>query len=196
MSKEPPRARAAHPKAVRDQWQKRGLPDDLTGKTVMDVGCWAGGYCVVAREKGASRAIGVDICRSPKLLDIEFEQMDFMSDTAFQLPQVDVVMLLGVLYHTHDPVGMLMRARRLALEEVWIETAICNPGVQFPQFKTFDDHTNWFRPNPAAVRWMCSKVGLEPVDDGHEWADGRYVLRATVGEIPAHRPRGIDWMDL
>src|SRR5436309_596182 len=36
------------------------LPQDLSGKTVLDVGCNAGFYAVEAKRRGARRVLGVD----------------------------------------------------------------------------------------------------------------------------------------
>ena len=190
-----PHARAADLATVRRQWGKRRLPHNLKGKTLLDVGCWAGGYCVVAKEHGAERAIGVDICRSPSLFKgVEFRQLDFMSDTAYQLPQVDIVLLMGVIYHTHDPVGMLMRAQRLARECVYIETAFVKDAKE-PVLEMFDDHTNWFCPSKAGLKRMMTRVGLEPT-----WTnpldERRLMACGTVVEAPEHLPRGKVWMDL
>lgn len=190
-----PHSRTKDLKGVRQQWKRRGLPDTLEGQTVLDIGCWAGGYTKVAMEKGARRAIGVDICRSPQMHDIEFEQLDFMSDAALVLPQVDHVFLMGVLYHTHDPVGLLLRARRLCIHQLWIETAVAK-DTNFPLIKCYDDHTNWFKPNKQALFWMLRKAGFEPDYAGEEYQEGRFAVSASPVEVPISRPRGIDWMDL
>src|SRR6185295_10504993 len=51
-----------HPAGV---WNsiKTILPEDLTGKTVLDVGCNAGFYSLEAKRRGASRVLGVDAQR-------------------------------------------------------------------------------------------------------------------------------------
>jgi len=190
-----PKARASDIALCRQQWSSRNLPPTLTG-TVMDIGCWAGAYCCVALEKGADHAIGVDICRSPSLLDgFEFRQLDIMSDAALQLPQVEHVFLMGVLYHVHDPVGLLMRVRRLVKEVLWLETA-ASPDTGQPSISCFNDHTNWFRPNPAAVRWMLQKTGFEPVGQGRYYRSGRFTISAKPVEIPEFKPRADSWMPL
>lgn len=192
-----PHTRAKNIPTVQKQWAIRRLPEDLTGQTVMDVGCWAGGFCAVAKDRGATRAIGVDVCRSPGLLPgVEFYQLDFMSDAALQLPQVDHMLLMGVLYHTYDQIGMLLRARQLTRKQIWIETAVSQPTGDFPSIKCYDDHTNWFKPNPAAVRWMLRKTGFEPDYEGEQISANRFVISGTVTDIPKSMPRAVDWMDL
>jgi len=175
-------ARTSNLDYVRAQWAGRLLPADLTGKTIMDVGCWAGGFAKVALEKGAARAIGVDVCRSPKLHDgVEFHQVDITTEAAMLLPKVDYVFLFGVLYHTMNPVGLLAAARRLALDTVFVETAYwsARQGVVMGTFGD-EDYTNWFRPSCPMVEWMMRRIGLEPgkpslIDDKRMAIAGKVV---------------------
>src|SRR5262249_61439718 len=53
---------ADHP---RPTWElvKECLPSDLTGQSVLDVGCNAGLYSVEAKRRGAARVLGVDVQR-------------------------------------------------------------------------------------------------------------------------------------
>src|SRR3954447_16247358 len=43
---------------------RKCLPADLTGKTVLDVGCNAGFYAVEAKRRNAARVVGVDSQRA------------------------------------------------------------------------------------------------------------------------------------
>ena len=36
------------------------LPDDLTGRTVLDIGCKAGFYAIEMKRRGADRVVGID----------------------------------------------------------------------------------------------------------------------------------------
>ena len=199
-----PQARANNMDYIRRDWKERKLPDDLEGASVLDVGGWAGGWAKCALEHNAGEVLVVDACRSPKQMeDVPFRQMDFMSDTAFQLPQFDIVMLFGILYHVHDPIGMLYRARRLCKQELWLETA-CMPGrAEEPRLATFTDVTNWFKPNTAAIEWMFRQVGFEPEfirlthpgqnqDQDHT---KRCVYKGKPCDARPMDPRGKGWMN-
>jgi len=37
-----------------------GLPEDLTGKTVLDIGAWDGFYSFESERRGASRVLAID----------------------------------------------------------------------------------------------------------------------------------------
>ncbi len=190
-----PHARAYNLAYIHKAWKKRLLPPEaeLAGKSVLDVGCWAGGWAKVAMEKGAGRVMGVDVCRSPELIkDVEFRQLDFMSEAANQLPQFDYVFLFGVLYHTYNPMGMLMQARRFAKEQVFVETAYA-AGRRGCVLEVFNDHTNWFKPSTEALLWMMRKAGLAPINSA-PLAEGRIAVSGRVVEPEETLPRGRTWM--
>ena len=96
------------------KWQRfaHSIPEDLAGRSVLDVGCNAGFYAIEMKRRGAERVVGVD--SDPRYLaqarfaaevaevDIEFRQM-----SVYQLPSLgerfDVVLFMGVLYHLRHP---------------------------------------------------------------------------------------------
>ena len=100
------------------KWQRfaHAIPQDLTGKSVLDVGCNAGFYSIEMKRRGAARVVGVDT--DPRYLaqarfaaevadaDIEFREM-----SVYQLPSLgerfDVVLFMGVLYHLRHPLFAL-----------------------------------------------------------------------------------------
>ncbi len=182
--------RAANLAQIREDWASRLIPEDLKGKTIMDVGCWAGGWAKIALEKGATRAIGVDVCRSPYLCDgIEFRQLDFMSEAANQLPTVDYVFLFGVLYHTYNPIGLLAQARRFAREKVFVETAYAaHRHGRVLEVMGGKDYTNLLRPSCGMVTWMMERVGLLP-GEPNLVNDRRMTIVGTVGEPLEMLPR-------
>ena len=47
------------------KWQQfaHAIPADLTGKTVLDIGCNAGFYSIEMKRRGASRVLGIDYGR-------------------------------------------------------------------------------------------------------------------------------------
>ena len=88
------------------------IPADLTGKTVLDIGCNAGFYSLEMKRRGADRVLGIDIderylrqaCFAAEVTgtDVEFRQMP-----VWQIAQLrekfDLVIFMGVLYHLRHP---------------------------------------------------------------------------------------------
>jgi tRNA (mo5U34)-methyltransferase len=98
----------------RVKWQRfaNALPADLSGRTVLDVGCNAGFHAIEMKRRGASRVVGIDA--DPRYLaqarfaadvcgvEIEYRQLS-VYDIASLGMRFDLVLFLGVLYHLRHP---------------------------------------------------------------------------------------------
>jgi tRNA (mo5U34)-methyltransferase len=96
------------------KWRRfeAALPADLTGKTVLDIGCNAGFYSIEMKRRGAERVVAIDFDETylaqarfaAGVLDanIEFRQMS-VYDVGALGERFDVVLFLGVLYHLRHP---------------------------------------------------------------------------------------------
>jgi tRNA (mo5U34)-methyltransferase len=122
------------------------LPDDLVGKSVLDVGTFDGFYAFLAEARGARRVVAVEneqyrewvLARwgveleggegfhaIAKLLDsqVEYRRLD-----AFELDQLgelfDVIFCFGILHRVESPLGLLkvLRRRLAAGGHVLLET--------------------------------------------------------------------------
>jgi tRNA (mo5U34)-methyltransferase len=88
------------------------IPADLTGKTVLDIGCNGGFYSMEMKKRGAARVLGVDwdedylaqarFAAEVTGLDIEFRKLS-VYDVGALGERFDVVLFLGVLYHLRHP---------------------------------------------------------------------------------------------
>lgn len=88
------------------------LPADLTGKSVLDVGCNAGFYSMEMKRRGARRVVGIDVdedflaqarfATEVHGLDVELRHLS-VYDVASLGERFDVVLFLGVLYHLRHP---------------------------------------------------------------------------------------------
>ena len=88
------------------------IPADLSGKTVLDIGCNGGFYSMEMKRRGADRVVGIDFdadylaqaqfAASVEGLDIDFRQMS-VYDVAQLGERFDVVFFIGVLYHLRHP---------------------------------------------------------------------------------------------
>ncbi len=88
------------------------LPHDMTGMTVLDIGCNAGFYCIEMKRRGADRVLGIDsderylrqarFAAKVQEVDVEFRQMAIW-DIARLGETFDLVIFMGVLYHLRHP---------------------------------------------------------------------------------------------
>jgi tRNA (mo5U34)-methyltransferase len=108
------------------------FPEDMTGKTVLDIGCNAGFYSQRMHERGA-RVTGID--HDPRYLaqarfaaaelgyDIEFRRLD-VYDVAELGERFDYVIFMGVLYHLRHPLLALDRVARLPRERLVVQCMV------------------------------------------------------------------------
>jgi SAM-dependent methyltransferase len=182
----------------RPKWRKFQLPEDMTGKTFLDVGCWEGANCVQAVRRGASQVVGVDLCTSDELAEnverfgFEFLQLDVLSEKWLELDTFDVVLCAGVLYHVENVISLLLRLRRVTSGCLYLETAIKDIGGDTPLmvFKSDDEvnnPSNWWVPNKRGLYAMLETCGFAEIEDVYE-RERPQGSRLCVRAVPVRRP--------
>ncbi|QFU17629.1 TIGR04290 family methyltransferase [Microvirga thermotolerans] len=88
------------------------IPQDLSGKSVLDIGCNGGFYSIEMKKRGASRVLGIDFdetyleqarfAAQQTGHDIEFRKLS-VYDVGSLGEKFDVVLFMGVLYHLRHP---------------------------------------------------------------------------------------------
>ncbi len=117
-------------------WQgiRRCMPDDLSGMSVLDVGCNGGFYAVEAKRRNAARVLGVDAARhhvqqaqfvrSALGLDIEFRRRSVYGLDPNDIGRFDIVLALGLIYHCKHPMLALERLFDVTKTTLILESAI------------------------------------------------------------------------
>ena len=113
------------------KWKKFAatVPEDLTGKSVLDIGCNGGFYSLEMKRRGADRVLGIDFDDSYLAqarfaaevngLDIEFAKLS-VYDVGTLGETFDVVIFMGVLYHLRHPLLALDLIREHAARDMLI----------------------------------------------------------------------------
>jgi tRNA (mo5U34)-methyltransferase len=92
------------------------IPEDLTGATVLDVGCNGGFYSIEMKKRGAKRVLGIDVDDrylnqarfAARTLGFDIELQKCSVYEVNQLPgQFDYVLFMGVFYHLRYPLFAL-----------------------------------------------------------------------------------------
>jgi len=88
------------------------IPADLSGRTVLDIGCNGGFYSFEMKRRGADRVVAIDtderylrqarFAAEVQKMDIEFRHMAVW-DVARLGEKFDLVIFMGVLYHLRHP---------------------------------------------------------------------------------------------
>jgi len=107
------------------------FPEDMTGKTVLDIGCKYGYFGFEALKRGASRVVGVDV--DPDSVEKGRQIADCLgSEAKFGLLDVetdpieepfDYVLCLNLLHHLKNPVAVLDKLISVTRERLILEVA-------------------------------------------------------------------------
>ena len=182
------------------------FPQDLTGKSVLDIGCADGGWSVAALRCGAKSVLAIDeqVTAGMRLIQaanvipgLKFRQVDLFSNEFMNLPKFDFIVFSGVLYHVHDMLEALKRVRSRAEGEVLFETHVNESVGASPPLAIFyetnelnDDRTNWWGPNLSCLEAMLRTCGFAYDRNYIFWGsekheNGRvcYRLKAVEGSV-------------
>jgi tRNA (mo5U34)-methyltransferase len=159
------------------------LPQDLSGQTVLDVGCWDGFYSFAAEQRGASRVLATDsfiwkaghkqgflLARQALDSKVEAAEIDVLDLSPERIGLFDIVLFLGALYHMKHPMLALERVASVTKRLLVVETVIdllylpAKALAFYPGSELGEDETNWFGPTPAAVEAMLRAAGFARVE--------------------------------
>ncbi|MBZ9846919.1 TIGR04290 family methyltransferase [Mesorhizobium sp. CA14] len=113
------------------KWRKfaHAIPADLSGKSVLDIGCNAGFYSIEMKRRGADRVLGIDFdagylsqarfAAEVADCDIEFRELS-VYDVGALGETFDIVLFMGVLYHLRHPLLALDLIRQHVARDVMI----------------------------------------------------------------------------
>lgn len=116
------------------------IPDDLSGKRVLDVGCADGFFSFLAESRGAD-VVAIDswprqgFFLAHELLNskVEFHHANVYDILPDDFGWFDIVFFFGVYYHLKNPILALERIASLTREWAMIESHVSTPQVQSPE---------------------------------------------------------------
>jgi len=126
-----------------DRWKliEPYFPKDLTGKTVLDLGCNSGYFSVQMKKRGASRVVSVDsfegAIKQTKFLSKWFGvDLEVIHEEAHVYclttdERFDYVLYLGLFYHLKYPVLVLDRLAEMAKSKLFFQTIFVQPDPNF-----------------------------------------------------------------
>jgi tRNA (mo5U34)-methyltransferase len=96
------------------KWQRfaDAIPQDLSGRSVLDVGCNGGFYSIEMKRRGAARVVAVDsdaryLAQARFAAEVRDAEIEFREMSVYELPSLretfDIVLFMGVLYHLRHP---------------------------------------------------------------------------------------------
>jgi tRNA (mo5U34)-methyltransferase len=180
-----------------------GLPPDLSGKTVLDIGTTNGGTAFELERRGAGRVVAVDIFDPDwfglaPLTEFLGSGVEYAQVSVYELAErfpepFDLVIFWGVLYHLRHPLLALDNVRAVTRGEASLETAVCDAELPrrlrartmarfYRRGELSNDPSNWFAPTTAALEDWCISAGFQVQRRG-AWPE-RKPTRAMVGLKP------------
>lgn len=88
------------------------VPQDLRGRTVLDIGCNAGFYAIEMKRRGADRVVAVDsdedyLAQARFAAEVNEVEIEFRQLSAYDVgalgERFDLVLFMGVFYHLRHP---------------------------------------------------------------------------------------------
>lgn len=166
-----------------------GLPADLTGKTVLDVGCNAGFYTFEMKRRGAARVVAIDSDeRYLAQARLAAEVLGYRLGEGLELRRLDVyrvrelgerfdfVIFMGVLYHLRHPLLALDRLHEVVGDALLFQSMLRGPDVVPPVAPDypFEETAIFERPGHPAMYfveqryagdwtnwWIPNRAGVE-----------------------------------
>src|SRR5436853_3495010 len=120
------------------KWQPIGkaIPQDLTGATVLDIGCNGGFYSIQMKQRNAKRVLGIDVddrylnqarfAAETLGLDIGFEKRSVYAVDEIA-GQFDYVLFMGVFYHLRYPLYALDKIVKKVAGKLIFQTMVRGP---------------------------------------------------------------------
>jgi len=165
------------------------IPQDLTGKSVLDIGAWDGFFSFECERRGAKRVLAIDtyswdtygkdgFLLAHETLKSKVEhQRCAAEDIDAALGSFDLVLCLGVFYHLRSPIQVLDRIRKVTTGSLILETHALVPAVheKYPLVSFFpgDGLEAGLRyefsaePTMEALKQMLRAAGFAKVDVKH-----------------------------
>ena len=163
-----------------------GIPSDLTGKSVLDIGSWDGYFAFACEKRNAKSVLAVDVpvdkggnwggtagfnfAKKVLRSNVDFKEASVVDLSALGL--FDITLQYGVLYHLPDLLPALTSTFNATRDFTLIETAVLprqmdhRPSLPLAGFLHGynGDPTNYWYPNLKCLQDMLIFVGYKKVD--------------------------------
>ena len=162
-------------------WISQVIPDDLTGKNILDVGCADGFYSFLCEQRNANRILAIDyegfdiqkkMSESEKEINTNnFELHKKFLDSKVEYRNLDVydidlinetfdfVLFFGVYYHLENLISALKKIYSVVNDSIFLAGHILeseNPIMYYYDTSQTRDNPNWFSPIVASPQCLIN----------------------------------------
>jgi tRNA (mo5U34)-methyltransferase len=184
------------------------IPQDLSEKSVLDIGCNGGFYSLAMKRRGAKRVLGIDFDETylaqaryaarVSELDIEFRHLS-VYDVAALRERFDIVLFMGVLYHLRHPLLALDLIREHVAQDLVIFQSLLRGSEDVPRIEKdydFDDTAPFELEGYPKLHFVERKYAADPTNwwiPNRACAEGMlrsagFEIRECSGDIYLCRP--------
>jgi tRNA (mo5U34)-methyltransferase len=175
------------------------IPEDLRGKTVLDIGCNAGFYSIEMKRRGADRVVGIDfddtyLAQARFAAEVCGQEIEFQKRSVYDVPMLkerfDIVLFMGVLYHLRHPLLALDLVHEHVVKDLFIFQSMLRGSDEVEHIE--DDYQFWEgeifdRPSFPRIYFIEKRYSGDPTN---WWIPNRAcaeaMLRSSGFEILAH----------
>ena len=177
-----------------DRWNvvlKPHVPENLNGKSVLDVGCNSGYFGSQLKQRGAGRVVGIDV-QASVLAQARFMShwtntpMEFYELSAYDVDRLnstfDFVVFVGVLYHLKHPLYALEKLAALCNDTMYFQSVIRGSREDFLPAEDYDTHEEnvFTRPEYPKMYFIEKKFNG---DSTNWWLATRSCLKAMLRTV-------------
>lgn len=179
------------------KWRRfeNAVPKELTGKTVLDIGCNAGFYSIEMKLRGASRVLGIDhdgdylkqarFATEVLGLDISFNLMS-VYEVGQLRERFDVVLFMGVFYHLRYPLLALDLVRRHVAKDWFIFQSMLRGSRTVPEVAEdypFSERAVFDKPGFPKMHFIEHRYSEDPTN---WWIPNRACAEAVLRSAGFH----------
>lgn len=162
----------------RHKWARfaDALPANLSGRTVLDIGCNAGFYALEMKRRGADRVVGIDhdprylaqaaLAAEVTGLEIELRRAS-VYDVAALGERFDLVLFLGVLYHLRHPLLALDLIRAHVAADLLVCQSLLRGDAEIAPVEAdypFDHHAVFHTPGAPRMQFVERRFAGDPTN--------------------------------
>jgi tRNA (mo5U34)-methyltransferase len=160
------------------KWQcfSDALPHDLSGCTVLDIGCNGGFYALEMKRRGADRVVAIDsderYLRQAALaaevtgLSIELHQLS-VYEIARLSRRFDLVLFMGVLYHLRHPLLALDLIRAHVAGDMLVCQSLqrgCPTAAEIAEDYPFEETEIFLEPGAPHMQFIEHRFAGDPTN--------------------------------
>ncbi len=157
--------------ALQTRIRRYPIPEDLTGKRLLDVGA-ATGWNSFEMERRGAQVVAVDCVDLPEFRmardllgsKVEYHVLDVEELNPRNLGRFDYVLFFGVLYHLRHPLLGLEKICALTHDTAFVESFVIDGDACSMEFYETDELggqlDNWCGPTTKCLKALCRSAGF------------------------------------